>query len=121
MAIRDIVVIVIILLAAPVALFSPYFGILMWNWIAYFNPHRYAWGIARFGFFQPAMHYCGSYVTWRALRAEKLRIWTRETVLLAGLWFWLAFTTFYISHRSGICWTRARRHCCTWWKSAKYC
>ena len=43
---RDYFILAIILLSAPAALFSPYYGVLVWSWIAYFNPHRYGWGIA---------------------------------------------------------------------------
>lgn len=98
MAIRDIVVIVIVLLAAPVTLFNPYFGVLMWTWIAYFNPHRYTWGIARYGFFQPAILIAVPTLLGLLFAPKNTRIWTRETVVLAALWFWLGFTTFYISN-----------------------
>ena len=41
---RDVVGLRIILGYAPFCLFYPYFGILMWAWIAYFNPHRFNFG-----------------------------------------------------------------------------
>jgi len=97
MAIRDIVIITIIFLAAPVTLFSPYFGVLMWTWIAYFAPHRYAWGAARYGFFQPAILIAIPTLIGLLFAPKNMRILTRETVLLAGLWLWLAITTLYIS------------------------
>src|SRR5260370_28417896 len=43
---RDLIVTVIILGSVPVCLVSPYFGILMWYWITYFNPHRFTWNYA---------------------------------------------------------------------------
>jgi probable O-glycosylation ligase (exosortase A-associated) len=97
MAIRDTLVIAIILLAAPVCLFSPYFGILMWTWIAYFNPHRYAWGAARYGFFQPAIIIAIPTLAGFLFAPKNTRILTRETILLAALWCWFALTTLYIS------------------------
>src|SRR5271157_755162 len=97
MSIRDIAVIMIIFLAAPITLFSPYFGVLMWTWIAYFNPHRYAWGIAKF-YFEPAFIIAIPTLVGTLFASKNIRIFNRETFLLAGLWFWLAFTTFYISH-----------------------
>ena len=96
MPFRDIVVILIILLAAPITLFSPYFGVLMWTWIAYFNPHRYAWGLARW-YFEPAFLIAIPTLVGALFARKNIRIFTRETCLLAGLWLWMAFTTFYIS------------------------
>ncbi len=97
MAFRDTVVIVIILLSAPVALFNPYFGVLMWTWIAYFNPHRYAWGLARYGYFQPAVIVGVPTLIGLLFAPKNLRIMTRETVLLLGLWCWFGITTLYIT------------------------
>jgi len=97
MAFRDIFVLMIILLAAPITLFSPYFGVLMWEWIAYFNPHRYAWGFTKY-FFEPAIIIAIPTLVGTLFARKNLQIFTRETFFLAGLWSWMAFTTFYISH-----------------------
>jgi len=96
MSIRDILVAAIILLAAPIALFSPYFGVLMWTWIAYFNPHRYAWGYVLYSF-QPAIIIAIPTLVGALFAPKNIQMFTRETVLLAVLWVWLAFTTLYIS------------------------
>jgi probable O-glycosylation ligase (exosortase A-associated) len=87
----------VILLSAPVALFNPFYGVLMWTWIAYFNPHRYAWGLARYGFFQPAVIIAVPTLIGLLFAPKNLRFMTRETALLTALWGWFAFTTFYIS------------------------
>jgi len=97
MAIRDTLVILIILLSAPVALFNAYFGVLMWTWIAYFNPHRYAWGLTRYGAFQPALIIAVPTLIGALFASKNTRLWVRETVLLATLWGWFAVTTVYIS------------------------
>ena len=97
MALRDALVIIICLLAAPVSLVSAYFGVLMWTWIAYFNPHRYAWGIARYGYFQPALLIAVPTLIGALFAPKNTRVFVRETVLLASLWLWFAFTTFYIT------------------------
>jgi probable O-glycosylation ligase (exosortase A-associated) len=97
MAIRDTVVIVIILLSAPVALFSPFFGVLMWTWIAYFNPHRYGWGIAKYGFFQPAIIIAIPTLVGLLFAPKNVRFMTREASLLVGLWAWFCLTTLYIT------------------------
>ncbi|MGO9519965.1 MAG: putative O-glycosylation ligase, exosortase A system-associated [Candidatus Korobacteraceae bacterium] len=97
MAFRDIFVIVVCLLAAPLALVNAYFGVVMWSWIAYFNPHRYAWGIARYGFFQPALLIAIPTLIGTIFAQKNTRIFVRETLLLAALWFWFIFTTLYIT------------------------
>lgn len=97
MALRDTLVILIVLLSAPVALFNPFFGVLMWSWIAYFNPHRYGWGIARYGFFQPAIIIAIPTLLGLLFAPKNTRIFTRETLLILGLWVWFAFTTFYVT------------------------
>ncbi len=97
MSIRDAIVITIILAAAPVALFNAYFGIMMWTWIAYFNPHRYAWGIARHNIFQPALIIAIPTLVGALFAPKNKRIFIRETVLLGTMWLWFAVTTFYVS------------------------
>lgn len=47
-AIRDFIVIGFIFCSVPFCLTSPFFGGLMWTWIAFMNPHRLAWGYARY-------------------------------------------------------------------------
>src|SRR6266851_5135042 len=41
---RDLILFIIIAISIPISFFRPYFGILMWTWITFFNPHRYTWG-----------------------------------------------------------------------------
>jgi probable O-glycosylation ligase (exosortase A-associated) len=41
---RVIVLVVILIGSVPICIIRPYYGILMWFWVAYFNPHRYTWG-----------------------------------------------------------------------------
>jgi len=38
---RDLLLLVLVGGSLPVCFFHPYFGVLMWLWIAYFNPHRF--------------------------------------------------------------------------------
>lgn len=48
---RDIVVALIMFGWIPVALFKPYVGVLLWDWISHMNPHKQSFGFARyFGF-----------------------------------------------------------------------
>src|SRR6185369_10403224 len=45
---RDLVVMGIIFGSLPFCLMSPFFGGLMWTWIAFMNPHRLSWGYAKY-------------------------------------------------------------------------
>jgi probable O-glycosylation ligase (exosortase A-associated) len=44
---RDLIVLTIVFAGTPVAVFSPYLGVLLWTWLSVMNPHKLAWGIAR--------------------------------------------------------------------------
>lgn len=88
---RDYIVVAIILCAAPVCLFYPYFGVLMWSWIAYFNPHRFAWGFATtfpVAFVIAVPTIVGALFTKKGNRA----LLTRETLLLLFFWAWTGIT-----------------------------
>lgn len=43
---RDFLVLAIILGSVPFCFLNPYFGTLMYVWVTYFNPHRFAWSYA---------------------------------------------------------------------------
>ncbi|NVJ98728.1 MAG: putative O-glycosylation ligase, exosortase A system-associated [Alphaproteobacteria bacterium] len=48
---RDVVVALIMFGWLPIALFKPYVGVLLWDWLSHMNPHKQAYGFARyFGF-----------------------------------------------------------------------
>jgi putative inorganic carbon (HCO3(-)) transporter len=92
---RDYIVLAVILLSAPLSLFSPFYGVLVWTWIADFNPHRYAWGFAHD--FPVAIVIAIPTLLGAIFAAKNTRIFVRETILLASLWAWFAITTYYIS------------------------
>jgi putative inorganic carbon (hco3(-)) transporter len=89
--VRDYIVVGIILCAAPVCLFYPYFGVLMWSWIAYFNPHRYAWGFATS--FPVALVIAVPTLVGAVFTKQGNRtLLTRETLLLLFFWTWTGVT-----------------------------
>jgi probable O-glycosylation ligase (exosortase A-associated) len=91
---RDFIVLAIILGATPLCFFRPYFGILMWVWIAYFNPHRFTWGIAYD--FPVAMLVGGATLAGIPFaKGTNRRIFTLETILLLILWAWYGVTTLH--------------------------
>src|SRR5258708_5869291 len=91
---RDLVVLAIILGSVPVCLINPYYGVLMWTWIAYFNPHRYTWGIA-YNF--PVAQVIAAPTLLGTLFARRMnrQFLTREAILLLLLWIWFCFTMFH--------------------------
>jgi putative inorganic carbon (hco3(-)) transporter len=95
---RSIILVVIILGSMPVCLVSPYFGVLMWYWVSYFNPHRFTYG---FAYDMPVAllvaipTLVGLIFTKKSLRS----LLASESVLLIGLWAWYTIT--YI-HAKGV-------------------
>jgi probable O-glycosylation ligase (exosortase A-associated) len=84
---RDVIVLAIVLGSVPVCLVSPYIGILMWSWVAYFNPHRFTYGAA-YNF--PVAQVIAIPTLIGALfnQDRNRRILVRETVLILMLWTW---------------------------------
>jgi probable O-glycosylation ligase (exosortase A-associated) len=87
---RDLIIIGFVLGSAPVCLVNPYYGVMVWTWIAYFNPHRYAWGLAyNFPVAQvialPTL--VGTVFAIARGRVNK-HVITRETILMLFLWIW---------------------------------
>ena len=95
--VRDIVVLTIILASVPFCFRQPFFGILMWTWIAYFNPHRYAWTTTVSHF--PVAMVIAIPTLLGLLSAPRFNrnILTRESVLLVVLWLWMCITLVYAS------------------------
>jgi putative inorganic carbon (HCO3(-)) transporter len=93
---RDIFVLAIIFGSVPLCFINPYFGILMWNWVAVFNPHRFTYGFA-YNF--PVAYVVALPTAAGMLFTKKINrnIITRETVFLSLLWIWFAVTIFYAS------------------------
>jgi probable O-glycosylation ligase (exosortase A-associated) len=91
---RDYILLVIILGSVPICFVSPYFGILMWYWVTYFNPHRFAWS---FGYHFPvALVVAVPTLAGLSFARKSLRsLWARECVLLVGLWVWFGITYLY--------------------------
>lgn len=93
---RDYIVLAIVFLSVPLAVLSPYYGLLVWSWLAYFNPHRYGWGIARD--FPVALVIAIPTIVGMLFAKKNKHTVTRESSLLLLLWAWFAFTTIYISY-----------------------
>src|SRR5262249_15159503 len=82
----------------PVCLVNPYYGVLMWYWVSYFNPHRFTFG---FTYQLPVALIVAVPTLVGLIFAKKsLRsLLTAEGVLMLSLWIW--FTATYI-HASNV-------------------
>jgi putative inorganic carbon (hco3(-)) transporter len=88
---RDIIVVVILVASAPICVVSPYFGVLMWFWVTYFNPHRFTWGYAYK--FPAALIVAVPTLIGTVIGKKTLRsLLTAESLLLMALWVWFAMT-----------------------------
>lgn len=84
---RDLVLFIIIIIAIPISFFRPFFGILMWTWITFFNPHRYTWGFM-YNFPIAAVIAAPTLLGCLFTPTINRRFLKRETVLLMILWLW---------------------------------
>ena len=94
---RDVILLLIILGSVPISLVSPYYGVLMWYWVSYFNPHRFTWGFAYnmpVAFLVAIPTLIGTVFAKKSLRS----LLTPESLLLIGLWAW--YTISYVHARS---------------------
>ncbi|HHQ41408.1 MAG TPA: putative O-glycosylation ligase, exosortase A system-associated [Chromatiales bacterium] len=91
---RDLFVLAVVFGSVPVILARPWIGVLVWSWIAYMNPHRLAWGIARD--FPVAMTVgVTTLVALLLTRDRRPPPLTRETVVLALFTLWMVVTTLF--------------------------
>jgi putative inorganic carbon (HCO3(-)) transporter len=93
---RDYIILAIILGSVPIAFFDPFYGVLMWTWVAYFNPHRFTWGIA-YSFPVALVLAAPTLVGTLFTKKRNSNILTRETVVLLALWAWFGITLFHAS------------------------
>lgn len=95
---RDFILLAIIFASVPVCLVSPYFGVLMWYWVTYFNPHRFTWSFAYD--FPVALVIAGPTLVGAVFAKKSFRsLLCLESILLLLLWAWFAIS--YI-HAQGV-------------------
>ena len=89
---RDFIILAIILGSVPFCFQRPFFGVLMWTWIAYFSPHRYAWSSTVYYF--PVAMVVAIPTLLGMLFARKMNrnILTRESGLILADWLWMGVT-----------------------------
>lgn len=89
---RDIFVTVVVFGSLPLILWRPFYGIIMWTWLGYMNPHRMAWGFSTTMPFA-LMVAVATLLGLLASNESKKIPWTRETVVLLLFVLWMCLTT----------------------------
>lgn len=95
---RDVIVAMIIVGSIPICFLKPYYGILMWYWVSYFNPHRFTWGFA----YDLPVAFLVAVPTLLGVLFAKVShrsLLVSQSLLLICLWAW--YTTTYI-HAKGV-------------------
>ncbi len=95
---RDIFILAVVLGSAPICLFRPYLGILMWTLISYLSPHRFTWGVA-YHFPVAEVIAVPTLVGLVFTRKMNRQVMMRETLLALLLWIWFGVTLLYASHQ----------------------
>jgi putative inorganic carbon (HCO3(-)) transporter len=88
---RDFLVLAIILGSIPFCFIRPFFGAMMWVWVAYFNPHRFAYGMA-YDFPVATVIAIPTLLGLVFFRNVNKGVFVRETVMLLVFWAWIIIT-----------------------------
>lgn len=91
---RDLFVTAVVFGVLLVTFKHPHYGIYLWDWLSYMNPHKLTWGFAQ----TMPFAYITAIVTLVAylFSKEPKRIpWTPEIVLLFLFLVWVTFTSFF--------------------------
>lgn len=91
---RDAIVTAIVFAGLLMVLKYPHYGIYLWAWLGYMNPHKLAWGFATSIPF--ALMTVVVTVTAYIFSKESKRLpWTPETVLIVIYFLWVTVTTYF--------------------------
>lgn len=88
---RDLLLLLIIAISIPISFFRPYYGILIWTWITFFNPHRFMWGFM-YNFPVALVIAVPTLIGCLFTSSINKRFLKWETLLLIVLWIWFCVT-----------------------------
>jgi len=97
---RDLLLLVLVGGSLPVCFFHPYFGVLMWLWIAYFNPHRFTFSYM-YDFPIAAAVAVPTIAGLFLNRKFNRPLFVRENLMLLVLWGW--FLLVYVNASKSHC------------------
>ena len=96
---RAAVVLLIIFGSLPYCLSRPWVGVLVFSWISYMNPHRYAWGFIRS--FPVALIVALATIVGLVATKDKSSLPKDNALILMGLlWALFFFTTYFAINQS---------------------
>jgi probable O-glycosylation ligase (exosortase A-associated) len=78
----------------PVIFAKPYFGVLVYSWVSYMNPHRLTWGFT-YSFPFAMIVAVATIGAWMISRESKKIPMTALSVLIIAYTFWVSFTTLF--------------------------
>ncbi len=90
---RDLLILAAVYASLPVIFFSPYFGLLVYSWLAYMRPQSLAWGASRVTPLSAWVAIAMLAGIALALGREKLFSLKAQTFLLFALGAWISLTT----------------------------
>lgn len=88
---RIALLLIVLFGSVPVMLAYPYYGVLLWYWVSYMNPHRFTWGAY---YYLPAAEIVAIPTLIGLIFGRKMKnlLTARETILLIAVWAWFIFT-----------------------------
>ena len=89
---RDVFITSVLLGCLLLVMKQPHYGIYLWSWLSYMNPHKLAWGFAT-GLPFALMTAVVTMTTFLISKEPKRLPWTPETILLVIYLAWVTFTT----------------------------
>jgi probable O-glycosylation ligase (exosortase A-associated) len=90
--VRDLIVVALVTASLPVIIFRPFFGLLVYGWLAYMRPQDMAWGMSRW---LPLSQWVAIALVLGLLLSlgrERWLVIKTQTVLLALLGAWISVT-----------------------------
>lgn len=73
-----------------------YLGVLLWNWLAFMNPHQYTWSFAR-NFRFSLLVAVVTLVAFFAQQQFRRIPWRAPVIFTVALLLWISFTTFFVA------------------------
>lgn len=90
---RDLIIVALVAASLPVVVFRPYFGLLVYGWLAYMRPQDMAWGLSRW---LPLSQWVAIALVIGlifTLGRERWIVFRAQTVLLLLLAAWISLST----------------------------
>lgn len=91
---RDVLLFAILAVLVPISVAHPWIGVLVWNWVGLMNPHKLTYGPA-YNFPIAQVVAIATLTGLLFTKDRKPFLWTREMVVVALLFGYFTFTSFF--------------------------